>query len=227
MAYNGARDALFSQLGLDIFSRTQTCHPIYYQRGRWQRYDYSPLYFGLLSTLGTRLLISIQAISFSNKYNAHSSPERRVISVFINKSKIANFKTIKSPLSGRHVVINDVGRHQKWTWGTITIEYLIPVVYTPDGVPVSQGYRSGIGGAGCRYSCQLHPAVIRTASVQCPSLRRRAFLIPRKEVRNKMKVRVLDRCEFCDGEVSMREARVLTALDHARCAMAAVIERSG
>ena len=34
-----------------------------------------------------------------------------------------------------------------------------------------------------------------------------------------MKVRILDRCEFCDGEVSMREARRLTAIDLARCAM--------
>jgi hypothetical protein len=33
-----------------------------------------------------------------------------------------------------------------------------------------------------------------------------------------MKVRILDQCEFCDGEVSMREARRLTAIDHVRCA---------
>jgi hypothetical protein len=33
-----------------------------------------------------------------------------------------------------------------------------------------------------------------------------------------IKVRILDQCEFCDGEVSMREARRLTAIDHARCA---------
>ena len=42
-----------------------------------------------------------------------------------------------------------------------------------------------------------------------------------------MKVRILDQCEFCDGEVSMREARRLIAIDHSRCAMAAVIRRSG
>ena len=38
-----------------------------------------------------------------------------------------------------------------------------------------------------------------------------------------MKVRILDRCEFCDGEVSMREARRLTAIDLARCAMVVAI----
>ena len=42
-----------------------------------------------------------------------------------------------------------------------------------------------------------------------------------------IKVRILDRCEFCDGEVSMREVRRLTAIDHAKCAMAVVIGRSG
>ena len=34
------------------------------------------------------------------------------------------------------------------------------------------------------------------------------------------KVHILDRCEFCDGEVSMREVRRLTAIDLVRCAMA-------
>ena len=38
-----------------------------------------------------------------------------------------------------------------------------------------------------------------------------------------MKVRILDRCEFCDGELSMREARCLTAIDLARCVMAVII----
>jgi len=42
-----------------------------------------------------------------------------------------------------------------------------------------------------------------------------------------MKVRILDRCEFCDGEVSMREAIRLTAIDLAKCAMAVVIEPRG
>jgi hypothetical protein len=28
-----------------------------------------------------------------------------------------------------------------------------------------------------------------------------------------IKVRILDRCEFCDGEVSMREVRCLTAIE--------------
>ena len=42
-----------------------------------------------------------------------------------------------------------------------------------------------------------------------------------------MKVRILNRCEFCDGEVSMREAGRLIAIVHARCVMAAVIRRSG
>jgi hypothetical protein len=37
-----------------------------------------------------------------------------------------------------------------------------------------------------------------------------------------VKIRILDRCEYCDGEVSMREARRLTAIDLARCAMALV-----
>ena len=40
-----------------------------------------------------------------------------------------------------------------------------------------------------------------------------------------MKVRILDRCEYCDGELSMREARRLTAIDHARCVMAVEIGR--
>ena len=34
-----------------------------------------------------------------------------------------------------------------------------------------------------------------------------------------VKVRILDQCEFCNGEVSMREARRLTAIDHAKYAM--------
>jgi hypothetical protein len=38
-----------------------------------------------------------------------------------------------------------------------------------------------------------------------------------------MKVRILDRCEFCDGEVSMREARRLIAIGLAKCAMAVVV----
>jgi hypothetical protein len=46
------------------------------------------------------------------------------------------FGEVKNTPSGRHVGINDVGQHQKLTWGVITIEYLIPVVYTPDGVPI-------------------------------------------------------------------------------------------
>ncbi len=37
-----------------------------------------------------------------------------------------------------------------------------------------------------------------------------------------IKVRILDRCEFCEGEVLMREVRRLTAIDHARCVMAVV-----
>jgi hypothetical protein len=37
----------------------------------------------------------------------------------------------------------------------ITIEYLIPEVYAPDGVPVSQGYRSGIGWEGGRKLASL------------------------------------------------------------------------
>jgi len=40
-----------------------------------------------------------------------------------------------------------------------------------------------------------------------------------------MKVRILDQCEFYDGEVSMREARRLTAIDHARCAEPQVASR--
>jgi phage FluMu protein gp41 len=42
-----------------------------------------------------------------------------------------------------------------------------------------------------------------------------------------MKVRILDRCEYCDGEVSMREVRRLTAIDLARCVMAVAIGPSG
>ena len=42
-----------------------------------------------------------------------------------------------------------------------------------------------------------------------------------------MKVRILDQCEFCDGEVLMREASRLTAIDLARCAMAVEINRLG
>ncbi len=42
-----------------------------------------------------------------------------------------------------------------------------------------------------------------------------------------IKVRIFDQCEFYDGEVSMREAKRSTAIDHAKCAMAVVIERSG
>jgi len=42
-----------------------------------------------------------------------------------------------------------------------------------------------------------------------------------------MIVRILDQCEFCDGEVLMHEARRLTAIDLARCVMAVVIGRSG
>jgi hypothetical protein len=42
-----------------------------------------------------------------------------------------------------------------------------------------------------------------------------------------MKVRILDRCEFCDGEVLMQEARHLTAIVHVSCAMVVVIRRSG
>jgi len=49
------------------------------------------------------------------------------------------------------VVIYDVGRHQKCTWGVFTIEYLIPEVYAPDGVPVPLGYRSGMGWIGCTF----------------------------------------------------------------------------
>jgi hypothetical protein len=32
-----------------------------------------------------------------------------------------------------------------------------------------------------------------------------------------IKARILDRCEFCDGEVLMHEVRRLTATDLARC----------
>ena len=42
-----------------------------------------------------------------------------------------------------------------------------------------------------------------------------------------MKFRNLDCCEFCDGEVPMQEASRLTAIDHARCATAVVIEQLG
>ena len=42
-----------------------------------------------------------------------------------------------------------------------------------------------------------------------------------------IKVRILDRCEFCDGEVLMCAARRSTAIDLAKCAMAVVIGRSG
>jgi hypothetical protein len=38
-----------------------------------------------------------------------------------------------------------------------------------------------------------------------------------------MKVHILDRCEYCEGEVLMQGARRLTAINHARCAMAVVI----
>lgn len=37
-----------------------------------------------------------------------------------------------------------------------------------------------------------------------------------------IKVRILDQCEFSDGEVSVREANFLTAIDHAKCALALV-----
>jgi hypothetical protein len=50
-----------------------------------------------------------------------------------------------------------------------------------------------------------------------------------------IKVRILDRWEFCDGEayifdyedVDMHETRRLTVIDPARCAMAVAIGRSG
>ena len=42
-----------------------------------------------------------------------------------------------------------------------------------------------------------------------------------------MKVRILDCCEFCDGEVLMREVRRLTAIDLARCVMEVAIGQSG
>ena len=42
-----------------------------------------------------------------------------------------------------------------------------------------------------------------------------------------MKFRNLDCCEFCDGEVPMREASRLTAIDLARCATVVVIEQLG
>jgi hypothetical protein len=45
--------------------------------------------------------------------NALSSLEMRVISVFLKKSKTSEFVRIKSPPSGGHVVMNDVGQHQK------------------------------------------------------------------------------------------------------------------
>jgi hypothetical protein len=85
-----------------IYSReNKNCHPSYSQRGRWQRNDYSPLYFGLLSTLETISLISIQAISFSHKYkrstNALSSLERRVISVFINRIRTTHSRCNNHP----------------------------------------------------------------------------------------------------------------------------------
>ena len=51
--------------------------------------------------------------------NALSSLERRVIIVLLNKSKTNTFKKIKSPPCGGHVVIDDVGQHQKRT-----LEYL-------------------------------------------------------------------------------------------------------
>jgi hypothetical protein len=36
-----------------------------------------------------------------------------VPNVLLKNNETSNFYTIKSPPSGRHVVINDVGRHQK------------------------------------------------------------------------------------------------------------------
>ena len=53
------------------------------------------------------------------------------------------------------------------------------------------------------------------------------MLIPRKEVSEMIKIRILDQFEFCDGEVSTREARRLIAIDHAKCVMAVAIGRSG
>ena len=60
--------------------------------------------------------------------------------------------------------------------GVFTIEYLIPVVYTPHGVPVSQCYRSGIGEQGTGVvppaSCCLphdtrQPVAIETGFLFC------------------------------------------------------------
>jgi hypothetical protein len=45
--------------------------------------------------------------------NALSSLERRVIIVLLNKSKTNTFKKINSPPCGGHMVIYDVGQHQK------------------------------------------------------------------------------------------------------------------
>ena len=42
-----------------------------------------------------------------------------------------------------------------------------------------------------------------------------------------MKVRILDRCEVFDGEVSLREERRLTAIGLAKCAKVVVINRLG
>jgi hypothetical protein len=53
------------------------------------------------------------------------------------------------------------------------------------------------------------------------------FLFPRKEVSKMMKVRILDRCEVCDGEESLREERRLTAIGLAKCAKVVVINRLG
>ena len=65
-----------------------------------------------------------------------------VISVYrrINLTTICmHIFHLDSPPFSKHPVTIDIGRHQNWTCWVSTIEYLIPVVFTPDWVLFGRG----------------------------------------------------------------------------------------
>jgi len=64
-------------------------------------------------------------------------------------------------------------------------------------MPVSQGYRSGIGeqGAGTRAAC-----ISQSSAQPATRLNRGGIFALKKEVSTMLQVYILDRCQYCDGQ---------------------------
>lgn len=132
------------------------CHPRYSQRGRWQKHDCSPLFYVLLSTLGKLSLFSIQAITFSHKFNC-ALFARKACDKFIPQYK----KDRQLQENKQYPYVVDTQSYMRLAdiesenWENTYSLKFIPL-----------GYRSGSEGAACRPACYLHLVVLSISGAE-------------------------------------------------------------